>query len=87
MTNNLMLFKIIIIVHYIALATAVQSAISYTFVPCGLHVHNYTMYHIVQNFREIKILQLCHHASIHEKTFAYASKRCPQVSKHFENSW
>ena len=42
------------------------------------------LYCIVQNIRGSKLLWLSHHVSIRRKTFAFASKQCPQAPKHFE---
>ena len=45
----------------------------------------YTLYiYVVQNFQGTKLLWLGHHVSICRKIFAFASKQCPQVPKHFE---
>ena len=48
-------------------------------------------YRTVQNFQGTKLSQLGHHVSICGKAFAFASKQCPQVPKHFEifgkHSW
>ena len=39
---------------------------------------------VIPYFRGTKLSWLGHHAGIHEKTFAFASKQCPQVPKHFD---
>ena len=39
---------------------------------------------IIQNFRGTKLLWLGHIVSVCGKTFAFASKQCPQVPKYFE---